>query len=99
MGNKAGGKVVWEVTVELGTMGLRKGTNNQRHHLWEEEGGKPNSLFSAPETLAGGREVGERGYSLGRSESDYSALNTRVNRTQRCPHLGHIHSRGPFLFF
>lgn len=50
---KSAGKLL----VELGTAGLRKATHNQRHRMWEEVG--PNLVVSAPETLAGGREVGE----------------------------------------
>lgn len=47
-------------------------------------------MFTAPETLAGSREVGRGGFFGGRSESDDSALSAGLRGTP-------IHSRGPFL--
>lgn len=41
---KVRAKSVGKLLVDLGTTGLRKGTHNQRYHMGEEMGGRPNLL-------------------------------------------------------
>lgn len=95
------------------------GTEKERGHVIkgmmsgkrEREGQR---ISSAPETLAGGREIGEgrrlqtkpglvlpgeAGCSLGWLESDQPALKSQGQHNPEVPHLGHIHSWGPFLPF
>ena len=103
-GNEAGGKEVsWVVTVELGTRILGKMGAHTKGVMCGEREREGLRICSAPETMAGGREVGEgrrrgqkpslglprkAGPSLGRPESDHPALNSQHQQDPEVPPPG-----------